>query len=375
VTLPAVISACGDPGGGAALAPVLEHLARDGRVELRVRAYAQSLELLRARGIDAAPLGDDCAALLAPDVRLVLVATSHNGVDHERTLIASARAAGVRSLALLDFWSNYAARFSDASGGLTRVPDRIAVMDEVAKAGLVATGIDAARVVVTGHPGFDALAQRRKRFDAAARRRLRTHFHSDINGLQVLFVSQPLRAMYGAGRGSPGFLGYDEHLVLEHLIAALERLAAASGQPITLIVRPHPRESPDAFGALHASRVRVVVSREEDGSDVAMSSDVVAGMTSMLLVEALQLGCRVVSLQPGRLGPEVFPPDIAARMTVVTAVRDVEPALAEAAREADSAARGAAPGFSLARGGATQRVVDEVYAMVFGEDSQDGFES
>jgi hypothetical protein len=139
-------------------------------------------------------------------------------------------------------------------------------------------------------------------------------------------------------------------------------------KPISLIVRPHPREAGDAFGGLRADGVRVSVSREENGADVAMSSDLVVGMTSMLLVEALQLGCRVVSLQPGRRGPEVFPPDIAARLRIATGERDIEPALAECLQASDRE-------FAMpvsAPADATGRVLEEIYAMVFDQVSQDG---
>jgi hypothetical protein len=370
MTLPLVLCACGDPGGGNALAPVLAQLLTEARVTPRIHAYAQSLDLLRARGLDTAPLdATQVEPLLdSPDLRLLLVGTSLNGTDLEKVLVRAARRRGLASLALLDFWSNYAARFSDASGRLDCVPDRIAVMDEAARDALVLAGVEPRRVVITGHPGFDWLALRRQQFDAGIRDRMRRKFSSNIKDLQVLFVSQPLRGLYGADAGSPTYLGYDERLVLGLLVAALERIALDTGRSMSLIVRPHPRESLAGFADFRSQAVRLSVSRDDEGPEIALSSDLVVGMTSMLLVEALQLGCRVVSLQPGRLGQEVFPAEVAAHMRIVLDPNAVESALKEELQAPRTTGARAAP----VREGATRRVVDEIYSMVFGESSQNG---
>ena len=84
-----------------------------------------------------------------PKASLLLTGTSYNSVDLEKKFIASARERGVPSLAVLDFWSNFALRFSRGDGGLENIPDRIAVMDEWAREEMIAAGFDATRLVVT----------------------------------------------------------------------------------------------------------------------------------------------------------------------------------------------------------------------------------
>jgi hypothetical protein len=72
---------------------------------------------------------------------------------------------------------------------------------------------------------------------------------------------------------------------------------------------------------------RVLVSGQGDRLEVALAADLVAGMNSVLLVEASLLGCVVLSLQPGLRLPDALPvSDLCARQTVYKE-EDIEPAL------------------------------------------------
>lgn len=302
-----VVAVCGDPGGAASLAPVIEILASEPEWEVEVFAYFSGLGLLRARGLSCEELPPDPSTQAARTLLetrsagILLTATSSNGWNWEHFFTLAARDLGIRSVALLDFWSNYARRFSDSAGDLRYLPDRIAVMDQYALKEMAEEGFPTQMLEITGQPAFDCLAQARAQFDRQKRQQIRSAYGVAPDGWLVVFASQPLREVYGS-ESAP--LGYDERHVLDLLIVALENIQSQTQRAITLVVRPHPREK-HIQAVSQALNVRVVA--EGGAAEWAMSADLVAGMNSVLLLEACLLGCAVVSLQPGLLLPDCLP--------------------------------------------------------------------
>jgi hypothetical protein len=373
----AVVVICGDPGGASAMAPVLERLQAGDRVTTRALAYREARSVWGRRGLafEEIPEGtseDDASRLLTESRAAVLVAgTSVNSVDLEKKFVKAARRLGTPSLALLDFWSNYADRFGGVDGPISCVPDFIAVMDEWARAEMVELGFDAARLVVTGQPAFDALPAVRAQFTNAARKRIRRDLGVAPDGLLVAFASQPLSELYGSTSASPGYLGFTESDVLDALIGSLQSVSQR-GVRVVLAVLPHPRQDPRAFEGLSSGAVATVVSRESSPFEVAMSSDLVVGMSSVLLVEACYLGCPCLSLQPGLRRPDSLPTN---RMGVSKAVydsRDIHSEVADLLLDPGGRRslleRVAAFQVEI---GAADRVVDLVYRLCDGDTETD----
>lgn len=306
------------------MAPVLEQLQRGGRVTPRALAYREARSVWTRRGLEfeeiPAGISDGDASSLLSESRAVALAvgTSVNSVDLEKRFVGAARRMGTPSLALLDFWSNYVSRFDDGNGALTRVPDLIAVMDERARAEMVALGFEPARLVVTGQPAFDALPFERTRFTATTRERIRRDLGVTSDALLVAFVSQPLADVYGASSASSAYLGFTEEDVLGALRGALQSVSER-GARVVLAVLPHPRQDPRIFDGLSSGDVQTVISLKHSSPEVAMSSDLVVGMNSVLLVEACYLGCPTLSLQPGLRLADSLPTN---RMGVSKAVYD-----------------------------------------------------
>ena len=365
---PVVAAVAGDPGGAAALAPVLLAMRAAGRHDLRPLAYRHALAAWSAAGLAPEPLdegmdGDEAARRLA-GADLLLCATSHNGVDLEKRLTAAARAAEIPSLAVLDFWSHYGLRFADGEGHPVFLPDRVAVPDEIARAGMLESGVEPGRVVVTGQPAFDALAALRAGFGPERRREVRAALGVRAGERMVLFLSQPMRAVFGDDAGNPLFPGYTEDGVLALLAAGLEGAARRRGERVVLVVRPHPREDPAAIVVPPAGAVRTVVRAGGDGREAALAADLVAGMQTVLLVEACLLGCVVLSLQPGLRGPDPLPTNGDGRSLAVYAAAEVpaaaERALWDEAARAEVRARGA----GSVPGGAAERVLALVDSLL-----------
>lgn len=366
-----VIAICGDPGGANAIAPVIEVLRAEGRVTVQALAYLQGCDLWTKRNIkfDEVPENIPKATIVdilrGQNVKLLLVGTSLNPVELEKQFIAAANDIGLPSLAVLDFWSNYGRRFSDADGNLVYIPDLIAVMDERARDEMMAEGFDPEQLVIAGQPAFDDLVMWRSRFTSAKRQAIRNALGAGSGELLILFASQPLSVLYGTDPQNPLYPGYTEQEVLRTLVNALDHIAEQSGQKIVLAIRPHPRERVESFNTVKCRTAHLVLSTDGESRDIAMASDLVIGMNTVLLVEACYLGCLVVSLQPGLRIPDPLPTNRSGLSRPVYHEHEVIPVLEQMLLD-NNARRYIQAKLSNFQpdGCATKRVVELVYRMI-----------
>lgn len=301
-----LLTICGDPGGTKAVVPVISDFTTDGRMQVINFAYNEATDIMAQCGLPFTSIPDQADTswamrqiyAIAPSI--LITSTSFNAAGWEKYFTAIAKELGIPSLAILDFWFNYALRFSDTNGKMIYLPDRIAIMDERARREMIKEGFDSERLIITGQPAFDSLVACRRSFTLERKAALRDSLGVNSAGLLILFASQPLGDLYGRDSSNPRFLGYDERSVLKSLIKALDNISILSGKRITLLVRPHPRErGTRAYNDLAPLSIDVVVSSDGSGREWAMAADMVSGMNTELLVEACYLGCIVVSLQPG----------------------------------------------------------------------------
>lgn len=303
----AIVTVCGDPGGANALAPVIRLLEKRDMTPTNY-AYNQGVQILDQHGIKHVLLPEQIDEALVVKILTVdrpsylLTSTSHNEKNWEKLFIASAKSLNINSLAILDFWSNYALRFSNPVGQLIYLPDTIAVMDERAKAEMIAEGIPPQSILVTGQPAFDSLTDCRQKFSSAKRQLIRQSLGLKKEGLLIVFASQPLSQLYGKQ-----YLGYDEHSVLEEVISSLEKISKKFHKEIALLIRPHPRESMSDYIKYHSDVIKIIVSAKGNNLEYVMAADLLLGMTTVLLVEACYLQCMVLSLQPGLKQPDTLP--------------------------------------------------------------------
>lgn len=229
----------------------------------------------------------------------------------EKYIWSVAEKKGIPSFAILDHWVNYGVRFSPygvadlAQYHADRThpfqPTKILVMDDYAKQALIKDGIEHTRMIVTGHPYFEILLRSRNspgKSDSVRNR----HGIADSDFL-LTFASEPISKVYDNNDPDKPYLGYTEKSIFLNLAAALEQSSRESDRKITCLIKLHPKEDAGAYDDIlkhrEGSTVRYLVDRESSPVDVIRSSQLICGMSSMLLIEAVIIGKPVISVQIG----------------------------------------------------------------------------
>jgi hypothetical protein len=293
-----ILFAAGDPGGAAALLPVIVTIAARGARPLVLDHgfLGQRADAALERVAEPGSGGQLADVLGTHHVDALCFGTSLT----DQMPLAFARAAkstGRRTVCVLDNWMNYRKRLG-IDGGEPLMPDTYAMMDDLALEGAIFDGIPREILNVTGHPGLASLESDRRELGAEQRAALRNKWNVPPDRDVILFVSEPVAKDQGTSPESPGFRGYTETSVLADLCRELQPAA----DRVALIVAPHPREDPGEVAALWQScrgKLSGGLVTGVSGRSAVLCADRVSGMASILLYEAWLLGKPVLSLQPG----------------------------------------------------------------------------
>ncbi|MEB3238277.1 MAG: hypothetical protein VKO64_11725 [Candidatus Sericytochromatia bacterium] len=269
-----------DPGGASCLIPVLKDLPESWA--LKVFAGRDAREAFANAGFDPVATEPDSIDEML-EGRVTAVLTSASSLPErdmtEKRLWRRAAERDVPSLAVLDQWQCYVARFSGPQGRepLGYLPTAIAVMDEQARTEMIREGFPEDRLVVTGQPALGVVRERVVSLKAA----------DSTPGARVTWFSQPLRALFGRD------LGFDEHDMLGIVRTAMGMLG--EGRP-RLVCKLHPRERREDFPPDEADFE--VVAGDRDNDALLAASDVVLGMSTVMLVHAVLAGIPTLSVSP-----------------------------------------------------------------------------
>lgn len=326
-----LLIAAHDPGGATALLPVIRTLAAQGLVSLRIIGDGAAASLFARAGIEFEPVrGCDGTGELFMVARrllererpdLVLVGSSE-AYAIERALTEAAARAGVPSVCLLDYWSQYAERFSgeEPSERWRYLPDLVFVMDETARDEMVTLGVSPSCVVVVGHPHLSTLSRSVAPLAAAARAAFRETLGVPSGGRLVTFASETFGWQWDPSYRFQPLSGKTERtvVVLEHLLAALTELAEAQQIPLLVVNKLHPKNRPEEFAWLDhlVLPFPVRTMADADNTTLVRASDLVAGMTSMFLLEAACLGVPTLAVVPRPVEERVFANRYGARCAI-----------------------------------------------------------
>ncbi len=280
-------------GTASAFAAVIR-LARTKGLEPVVLAYSWAQRELETRGVRFVPVESFEQAretlARAGSPRFMLTGTSHQ-CDEDAQYWAWARAAGCPSVGFVDQWANLRERFP-ARGPY---PERVAVVDERARAGVEALGLPLGEIRATGSPVFDDL---REAVGAAGGTGERAG--PGLNERVAVFATEPF-SLYGTEAQHRELHGHSDVDSYRAALDALEAHARATKERWKLLIKPHPRDERSRLEGWMRAGEGVDVELSSEGRErLFAQANLVLGMRSIFLLEAASLGIPVVSFQPAR---------------------------------------------------------------------------
>lgn len=243
---------------------------------------------------------------------LLLCATSLN---HQSVVSAihRARQLGVRSVAYLDHWANYAIRFGAPDEWMRNLPDEVWLTDEYAVAQARSEGFPKERLRTMGDPYL------RQVTEAIKSRRT-----EDRTGpVRVLYLSEVLEEAPIPGGPSIAEYRYDGASILRDIA---EAVVALNGEHIELKVRQHPAEAPDKYDRVIGKLDPKLSISKSDGLSLAddiAASDIVVGAQTTALVVALESGVRTISYIPAGGIPCQLPHHDLIRLSKISELSEV----------------------------------------------------
>lgn len=290
-----------DPGAANFVAPLIASLSQLG-INSEVFATGFAEKIFQARG-EAYHKGIDQSEVEAMidryQPRLILVGTASNLDSTGLLLVDIAKRKGIQTVGAVDAAMNAEQRFSGHSQNpLAHIPDWILAPDNITAEAFVSFGVPFERIFVTGNPHFSYVADSRLAW-AGQRAALRCQMFPDAppdreillfaaeGSSRVHGESPERRACYGLlGRGGQG----RTEIALEETLLAL---GDVSPRPY-VVLRIHPKDRPEDY-ATYAEEIDLL-SSGGDSLKMLFASDMVIGTTSMLMTEAVILGCPTVAI-------------------------------------------------------------------------------
>ena len=288
--------------GAECIAPVIRVLKNCG-VEVLVLAKGLAKRVFEKHKLDFIEINhivEYLPKILDGNGNPSLVLTSSTSIPSEDTseneIRKWARESQIPSIAVLDQWHNYARRFTDTSGNL-HLPDVLVVPDKLAKEEAIEDGIPSEIIEITGQPYLENIAS--KKLGANIRQKYDIGKDSKL----IIFASECVRRVYGDARG------FDECSILKALVEALLEI---NDSDIVLGIKLHPRNQVEDFAPIKpflddaSKRLKIIFLGNDDGHDTILSADIITGMTSIYLAEAMLLGKPTVSIQIGSVEGDKF---------------------------------------------------------------------
>jgi hypothetical protein len=294
-----------DPGAVNYVADLPAVLAGHGwRTCMMAEGYA--CQYLLQRGIQPAMVdhsitADEILNQLKP--RLVCVGTSENQVTFGFDLAAAAKRQGIVTVGVVDAFGNADYRFrGNTDNPLAYATEWLAVPDQWTKEAYIILGFPPERIAVCGHPHYDHVLDIAARLMKEDKRKLRKRMFplNQADEPVVVFVSELSTGLnpckYSRSQdytlNGRGKLTGRTEIVIEEFLDALGDLRS---RPY-LVLRMHPKNTKEELASFLGDFHQV--SQSESPLDLVYASDLVVGMTTMLLVEAAIMGCQTLSIVP-----------------------------------------------------------------------------
>jgi hypothetical protein len=294
-----VACVCGQYGAAIGLAPVIRKGIDLHGWKATVLTYGEAAAAFQAEGIPTSSCDNnfsvtdatDSLSRIAPGVILLGSDASRHV---EKIFIRAAASLQIFTIMFVDFWSNYKARFADQEGSVE--PDIVAVVDACMAADVKGAGIPSDRVRIVGSPSLEREVRIVEDYGAGTRNAMRIARNIATNTACVLFLSSPTSEL---DYGDLPHLESRKHSLwtfLDGLAKDLSDISRQIKREIYLMVRPHPREGVSSFKDIDSRIIQVDVSADLSPLAALCIADLVIGLDTMMLLEALLSNKAVLSL-------------------------------------------------------------------------------
>lgn len=329
---PIILAVVEDPGAANMVKDLPLELAGHG-VDLRIIAVNHAAKYLDDRNVkheiwsQSSP--EQLLNLMSPE--LIVVGSSDNKDSPVLALILAAREKQIPTIGFVDMRMNADRRFKGHSeDSLAFVPDYLVVPDQNTADDYIKLGLSAERVLPLGNPQFESVKEKaRKLLSATTSLSLREKLLGNTKPT-ITFVAEPdstLNPDLTTANSKYKLKGQSNSkrrclIVLEEFLAAVSR-TQESGQ-VQLILRLHPRNTASDFDTY---KDQLTINSGGDPLELILASDLVVGMTSMLLLEAAIVGTPTISIVPDAMEAQWLPTVAAGITPCATTAEEIDVAL------------------------------------------------
>lgn len=309
-----------DPGGSNTIIPIVEPLQKRG-YEVRLFGKDFALEKYRMANLSGFNIMNYISSIKLDFIKnfitdeepdFIITGTSADDFT-EKYIWKSAGKLSIPSFAIMDQWVNYGVRFSNygvsqlddynKDKNHSYIPSKICVMDNIAESEAINEGLEQERIIITGQPYFETVLNNANRITDKNIDFIRDKVGISTNDFLITFVSEPICDTYNENDFSEHYWGYTERTIFGELLDVILQVSKLYPNKIGLIIRQHPKENSSNFSDIidnfRSSRIKIIINRDFDQHELIMASDLICGMSSMLLIEAAILDKLVMSIQIG----------------------------------------------------------------------------
>ncbi len=219
----------------------------------------------------------------------VITGTTHRDDFSDRLIWDACAQRGIPSAAVIDQWLRIPERFQVM--GKTYRPDIVFCPNEDIRVQVESATLARQSAQIIGHPHLARLYQEKKSISQIEKESFRKKVSSwakrPFKNL-ILFASEPQTRLSSQGAQFTEVQRneFDYFKVLKSAVFD------TWGEEALLVVKLHPKEDPELFKTIHP----YIVPIDWDPFMLMSACDVVVGIKSMLLVEAVLLGAQVISM-------------------------------------------------------------------------------
>jgi hypothetical protein len=298
-----ILIAVEDPGAANFVLDLPPGLRKRG-LAMTLVGFGHSPRFLRDRGVECLEPGREATYdQIIDSVRphLVLVGTSQNAESPVLALLESAKSRGIPVVGFVDMAVDADRRFRGISlNPLRHAPDWLLVPDQPTRQAFLALGFDGSRILRCGHPAYDRVIRRATELGEKDRRAMRVQaFGADPAPRQVWMFAAEHGDDDSRLRAGPDYLLHGRGSSARRVDIVLEEVLEARAKLLPspfLILRLHPKNTADEFRSYLAEVD--LVSQNEDPLTLVWLSDLIIGLSSMLMMEAALMGRRTLAVVP-----------------------------------------------------------------------------